>query len=254
MSDAAAQGRDAARVAVVTGAARGIGRACAEALAADGWSVAVAYRSDEADAKAVLEGIEARGGSGIVVHLDLLEEASIADAFRDVTERLGPITGLVNNAGYSKDGLILKYPIESYDRTMDTNVRGAYLCSQAALRSMLRARWGRIVNISSVIAIRANPGQSAYGASKAALLGLTRGLAREVGGRGITVNAVCPGLVATDMTSHLDDGAQAFYLEQTPVGRTARLEEVAAAVVFLMSDGATYVNGVALPVDGGLTA
>lgn len=254
MSDATAQGRDAARVAVVTGAARGIGRACAEALAADGWSVAVAYRSDEADAKAVLEGIEARGGSGIVVHLDLLEEASIADAFRDVTERLGPITGLVNNAGYSKDGLILKYPIESYDRTMDTNVRGAYLCSQAALRSMLRARWGRIVNISSVIAIRANPGQSAYGASKAALLGLTRGLAREVGGRGITVNAVCPGLVATDMTSHLDDGAQAFYLEQTPVGRTARLEEVAAAVVFLMSDGATYVNGVALPVDGGLTA
>ena len=254
MSDATAQGRDAARVAVVTGAARGIGRACAEALAADGWSVAVAYRSDEADAKAVLEGIEARGGSGIVVHLDLLEEASIADAFRDVTERLGPITGLVNNAGYSKDGLILKYPIESYDRTMDTNVRGAYLCSQAALRSMLRARWGRIVNISSVIAIRANPGQSAYGASKAALLGLTRGLAREVGGRGITVNAVCPGLVATDMTSHLDDGAQAFYLGQTPVGRTARLEEVAAAVVFLMSDGATYVNGVALPVDGGLTA
>lgn len=254
MSDPTAAGRDAARVAVITGAARGIGRACAEALAADGWSVAVAYRSDETDAKEVLAGIEARGGTGIVVHLDLLEEASIADAFRDVSERLGPVTGLVNNAGYSKDGLIVKYPVETYDRTMDTNVRGAYLCAQAALRSMLRARWGRIVNVSSAIAIRANAGQSAYVTSKTALLGLTRGLAREVGGRGITVNAVCPGLVATDMTSHLDDDAQAFYVQQTPVGRTARLEEVAAAVVFLMSDGATYVNGIALPVDGGLTA
>jgi 3-oxoacyl-[acyl-carrier protein] reductase len=238
----------------VTGAARGIGRACAEALAADGWQVAVAYRSDEADARAVLSDIEATGGTGIVVRLDLLEEESIADAFREVTERLGPVTGLVNNAGYSKDGLIVKYPVETYDRTMDTNVRGAYLCSQAALRSMLRARWGRIVNVSSAIAIRANAGQSAYATSKTALLGLTRGLAREVGGRGITVNAVCPGLVATDMTSHLGDDAQAFYVGQTPVGRTARLEEVAAAVVFLMSNGASYVNGVALPVDGGLTA
>ena len=160
----------------------------------------------------------------------------------------------MNNAGYSKDGLIVKYAADAYDLTMDTNVRGAYLCAQAALRTMLRARWGRIVNVSSAIAIRANAGQSAYATSKTALLGLTRALAREVGARGITVNAVCPGLVETEMTSHLDDDARRFYVDQTPVGRTATLEEVAAAVVFLMSDAASYVNGVTLPVDGGLTA
>lgn len=246
--------REAARVALVTGAARGIGRACAEALASDGWAVALGYRTDEGEAKSVLTGIESRGGSGMIVRIDLLDEASVTEAFREVSDRLGPITGLVNNAGFSKDGLMLKYPIETFDRTMDTNVRGAYLCAQAALRTMLRARWGRIVNVSSAIAIRANAGQSAYATSKTALLGLTRALAREVGGRGITVNAVCPGLVETEMTSHLDDAGRAFYLEHTPTGRTAHLEEIAAAVVFLMSDGASYVNGASLPVDGGLSA
>ncbi|MFM7718099.1 MAG: SDR family NAD(P)-dependent oxidoreductase [Actinomycetota bacterium] len=244
----------AGRVAVVTGATRGIGRASAVALGRAGWRVAVGYRSDEADAKATLADIEASGGGGIVVRLDLLDETSVAEAFRATSDALGPVTGLVNNAGYSKDGLMAKYPLATYDLTMDTNVRGAYLCAQAALRTMLRARWGRIVNVSSAIAIRANVGQSAYATSKTALLGLTRALAREVGGRGITVNAVCPGLVETDMTSHLDDGARGFYVDQTPAGRTATLEEVAGVVAFLMSDAASYVNGVSLPVDGGLTA
>lgn len=242
------------KVAVVTGASRGIGRACALALGAAGWKVALGYRTDEAEARAALGAIEASGGSGIAVRLDLLDETSIAEAFRIAGEELGPVTGLVNNAGYSKDGLILRYASDSYDLTMDTNVRGAFLCAQAALRTMLRARWGRIVNVSSAIAIRANAGQSAYATSKTALLGLTRALAREVGARGITVNAVCPGLVETEMTSHLDEDARRFYIDQTPVGRTATLEEVAAAVVFLMSDAASYVNGVTLPVDGGLTA
>ncbi|MFM8944759.1 MAG: 3-oxoacyl-ACP reductase family protein [Actinomycetota bacterium] len=242
------------KVAVVTGASRGIGRASALALGAAGWKVALGYRTDEAEARAALGAIEASGGSGIAVRLDLLDETSIAEAFRIAGEELGPVTGLVNNAGYSKDGLILRYASDSYDLTMDTNVRGAFLCAQAALRTMLRARWGRIVNVSSAIAIRANAGQSAYATSKTALLGLTRALAREVGARGITVNAVCPGLVETEMTSHLDEDARRFYIDQTPVGRTATLEEVAAAVVFLMSDAASYVNGVTLPVDGGLTA
>lgn len=242
------------KVAVVTGASRGIGRASALALGAAGWKVALGYRTDEAEARAALGAIEASGGSGIAVRLDLLDETSIAEAFRIAGEELGPVTGLVNNAGYSKDGLILRYASDSYDLTMDTNVRGAFLCAQAALRTMLRARWGRIVNVSSAIAIRANAGQSAYATSKTALLGLTRALAREVGARGITVNAVCPGLVETEMTSHLDEDARRFYIDQTPVGRTATLEEIAAAVVFLMSDAASYVNGVTLPVDGGLTA
>ncbi len=242
------------KVAVVTGASRGIGRACAEALAAGGWRVAIGYRSSESDAKDALAAIEADGGSGTIVHMDTLDAASVKQAFEEVAGSLGPVTGLVNNAGFSQDGLLLKYPLETFARTMDTNVRGAFLASQAAVRTMLRARWGRIVNMSSAVAIRGNAGQTAYAASKSALVGLTKSLAREVGVKGITVNAVCPGLVDTDMTSYLTEPARAVYIEQTPLGRTAHLEEVSAVVRFLMSEEASYVNGAVIPVDGGLTA
>ena len=245
---------DVVKVAVVTGGSRGIGRACAEALAGSGWTVAVGYRTSDTDAKETLDAIEAAGGAGGIVKLDLLDEASVTEAFRDVGETLGPVTGLVNNAGYSRDGLMLKYSMEEFDRTMNTNVRGTYLCSQAALRTMLRARWGRIVNMSSAVALHGNPGQTAYAASKSALIGITRSLAREVGGKGVTVNAICPGLLDTEMTSHLTEQARAYYVDQTPLRRAAHLEEVAAVVRFLMSDDASYVNGVTIPVDGGLTA
>ena len=242
------------KVAVVTGASRGIGRACSVALAESGWTVAVGYRSDEAAAKEVLGALEAAGTPGLTVFLDTTDEASVGEAFRRITAEVGNVTGLVNNAGFSQDGLLLKYSMETYDKVMATNVKGAFVCAKAAMRGMLREKWGRIVNVSSAVALRGNAGQTVYAASKTALLGLTTSLAREIAAKGVTVNAICPGLVDTEMTSHLDERARAYYLEQTPLGRTARLEEVSAVVRFLMSDEASYVNGAVIPVDGGLTA
>ncbi len=148
------------KVAVVTGGSRGIGRACAEALARDGWSVAIGYRSSEADAKETLASLEAIGTPGLAVAMDVTEEGSVTEAFRRVGDELGPVTGLLNNAGMSRDGLLLKYPMDVYERTMATNLRGAFLCSQSALRGMLRAKWGRIVNMSSAVALRGNAGQT----------------------------------------------------------------------------------------------
>jgi 3-oxoacyl-[acyl-carrier protein] reductase len=242
------------RVALITGGAGSIGRACAKALAADDWAVAIGDRTSESTANEALEPILASGGTAKFVYLDVLDESSVAEAFGTISETLGPVTGLANIAGFSRDGLLVRYPMDAYDLTLDINVRGAFLCAQAALRSMLRAHWGRIVNMSSAVALRGNAGQTAYAASKSALVGMTKSLAREVGGRGITVNAVCPGLLDTPMTSHLTDEARAVYVDQTPVGRSGKPEEIASVVRFLMSDEASYVNGAAIPVDGGLTA
>jgi 3-oxoacyl-[acyl-carrier protein] reductase len=242
------------KVAVVTGGSRGIGRACAIELARSGWTVAIGYRTNEQDAKETLDALAGAGTPGIGVTLDVTDEASIAEAFRQVSDEAGHVTGLVNNAGFSKDGLLLRYPMDVYQQTMDTNLRGAFLCSSAALRGMLRAKWGRIVNVSSAVALHGNPGQTVYAATKAGLVGMTKSLAREVALKGVTVNAICPGLLDTEMTSHLEDEARAYYVEQTPLQRPARLEEVAAVVRFLMSEEASYVNGAVIPVDGGLTA
>ena len=188
------------------------------------------------------------------MRLDARDESSVNEAFREAAEAIGPIVGLVNNAGLSKDGLAIKYSMETFDDVMATNVRGAFLCSRSALRAMLKQKWGRIVNISSAVALRGNAGQTVYAASKTALVGITRSLAREVGAKGITVNAICPGLVDTAMTSHLSSQARDVYVNQTPIGRTATPEEIASVVRFLMSEEASYVNGAVVPVDGGLTA
>jgi 3-oxoacyl-[acyl-carrier protein] reductase len=250
----AGRGRVTSKVAVVTGGSRGIGRACAVALAGSGWTVAIGYRTNEQDAKETLEALEATGTPGLAVNLDVTDEASIAEAFRRVSDEAGHVTGLVNNAGYSKDGLLLRYPMDVYQQTMDVNLRGAFLCASAALRGMLREKWGRIVNVSSAVALHGNAGQTVYAATKAGLVGMTKSLAREVALKGVTVNAICPGLLDTDMTSHLDDQARAYYIEQTPLQRAARPEEVSSVVRFLMSEEASYVNGAVIPVDGGLTA
>jgi len=242
------------KVALVTGASRGIGRACAISLAEDGWAVAVGFRSGRAEAEDTLDAVEGAGSKGATVRIDVSDEVSVAEAFREISSSLGPVNGLVNNAGVSRDGLAVKYSMEWFDRTMDTNVRGAFLCSQAALRGMLRARWGRIVNVASAITLRANAGQSVYAASKSGLVGMTRSLALEVGSRSITVNAICPGYVETDMTGDVSEESRRKMLGMTPLGRPGTGAEIGAVVRFLLSEEASYVNGAVIAVDGGMTA
>lgn len=242
------------RVALVTGATGGIGRAVALSLAGAGHPVACGYASNDAGAKETVTMIEDAGGAAASFPGDISDEAAVKDLFAAVASWKATPLVLVNNAGANRDGLTVKYPLAEFERVLAVNLTGAFLCARAALPAMLKARWGRIVNVSSVVALRGNAGQAAYAASKAGLLGLTRSLAREYGSRGITVNAVAPGYVETDMTSSLPGKVKGGLLEQIPAGRMGETEEIAAAVAFLASEGASYVNGAVLPVDGGMTA
>ena len=241
------------RVALVTGASRGIGRAIAEHLAGLGHRVVVGYQTRSDAAVGVVAGIAASGGEAIAVAADVSDEAAVTGMFDEVRQRLGPVEILVNNAGITRDGLIMRMSAADWDSVIAADLRSAFLCSRAALRDMLRARWGRIVSISSVVGLSGNPGQANYAAAKAGLIGFTRSIAREVGARGITVNAVAPGFIETDMTAGLGEATRASILSGIAVGRFGSPGEVATAVGYLASDPAGYVTGQVLVVDGGMS-
>lgn len=249
MSAAAGNGRPEGS-AIVTGASRGIGAAIAVTLAAEGWPIGVNYRADADAAASVVAAIEADGGRAAAVQGDIADPTEVDALFAAVEQRFGPVLVLVNNAGTRADGLSPQLGDEEWASVLDTNLSGAFRTTRRALGPMLRARFGRVVNIASVVGTRANPGQANYAASKAGLIGFTKTVAAEVARRGVTVNAVSPGFVETDMTA----GVGRELLAAVPARRAGTPEEVAACVRFLASDGAAYVTGSTLTVDGGLTA
>jgi 3-oxoacyl-[acyl-carrier protein] reductase len=235
--------------ALVTGASRGIGAAIAKSLAADGWAVAVNYRADEAGAKRTVQAIEDAGGRAVAIQGDVANGAC-DELFERAEQELGPVLALVNNAGVTADGLAVQLDDDAWGKVIDTNLTAAFRLTRRAVKSMIRARYGRVINIASVVGPRANAGQANYAAAKAGLIGMTKTVATEVARRGVTVNAVAPGFIETDMTAELAERAA----EHIPARRPGKPEEVAAAVRFLASDDAAYVTGTTLYVDGGMSA
>jgi 3-oxoacyl-[acyl-carrier protein] reductase len=239
------------RIALVTGASQGIGRSCALELAKCGATVALAARSEDKLADAVKE-IEAAGGKAAAFALDISSEESIKATAKAVVERFGKVEILVNNAGITRDGLMLRMKRADWDDVLNTNLTGAFLLTQALLSPMLKNRWGRIIHISSVVGRTGQAGQVNYAASKSGLIGLTRAMAREVASRGITVNAVAPGFIETAMTKALNDDQRKAMLSEIPLGRAGTDVEIAQCVTFLASDGAGYITGHVLDVNGGM--
>jgi 3-oxoacyl-[acyl-carrier protein] reductase len=240
------------RIAVVTGGSRGIGRAIAMTLAASGATVVVNYQRNAAAADETVAAITAADGAAISIQADVSVSADVERLFKTVLDQYGTVDILVNNAGITRDTLLLRMKEDDFDTVIDTNLRGVYLCTKAALRPMTRARSGRIINITSVVGLIGNAGQSNYAAAKAGIIGFTRAVAREMASRGITVNAVAPGYIETELTAGLGEQVRAAILEAIPLGRLGTPQDVANLVCFLASDAAAYITGQTLTVDGGM--
>ena len=240
------------RVTLVTGGGRGIGRAIAIRLAKEGARVAISYHSNDAAAKETAEMVCTVGTACETFKSNAASAGDVEALLKGVSEAFGPVEILVNNAGMRQDNLLLRMKETEFDEVLVTNLKGAYLCTRAVLRGMVRARWGRIVNISSVVGLIGNAGQANYAASKAGMIGFTKSVAREVANRGITANAVAPGYVETELTRGLSENVKGRILEQIPVGRFGKAEEIAEVVAFLAGEGAAYVTGQTIAVDGGM--
>lgn len=240
------------RVALVTGGSRGIGRAISERLARSGHTVAVNYTSNSEAAQEVVASVAASGGRANSFQADVSDQSQVESMFAQVESDLGPVHILVNNAGITRDNLLLRMSAEEFDEVINTNLRSVYLCTRASLKGMLRAKWGRIVSVASVAGISGNPGQANYSASKAGMIGFAKSVAKEVGSRGITSNVVAPGFIDTDMTSALGEEAKKAATGSISLGRFGQPDEIAAAVEFLASEDAGYITGQVLAVDGGI--
>ena len=239
-------------VALVTGGSRGIGRAICLELARQGAAVAVNYAGNEQAAQETVEACRALGVQAEAFQADVSDPAACEELISQVKERFGRLDILVNNAGVTRDGLLMTAKAEDFDRVLDTNLKGAYFCMKAAAKLMMRQRYGRIVNLSSVVGLRGNAGQVNYSASKAGLIGLTKSLAKELASRGVTANAVAPGFIETDMTNALPEAARSAMAAGIPAGRPGLPEEVARAVAFFAREDAGYITGQVLCVDGGM--